>query len=156
MFYWVDDGKGVYSERATDVGIDNTLPSKGVLVLDADNDGRQDLFATRDTETPLFFHNVTDAVGSWLKVKVKGAASNADAFGAIVSMWTTSDSKPQKFLVGGGSRMFTQDSPVLHAGLGAFAGPLAKLTVEFPSTKRTVELTDVPLNTTITVEEPSQ
>jgi hypothetical protein len=156
VYYWVDDGTGVYNERAKEVGIVNNLPSKGVLVFDADNDGRQDLFVTRDTETPLFFHNVTDAVGSWLKVKVKGSASNADAYGAIVTMWTSSESQPQKFLVGGGSRLFTQDSHVLHAGFGAFGGPLAKLTVEFPSTKRIVELTDIELNSTVTIVEPNQ
>ncbi len=156
VYYWVDDGTGVYNERAKEVGIVNNLPSKGVLVFDADNDGRQDLFVTRDTETPLFFHNVTDAVGSWLKVKVKGSASNADAYGAIVTMWTSTESQPQKFLVGGGSRLFTQDSHVLHAGFGAFGGPLAKLTVEFPSTKRIVELTDIELNSTVTIVEPNQ
>lgn len=156
MFYWVDDGTGVYGERAADVGVVNTLPSKGVLVFDADNDGRQDLLVTRDTETPLFFHNTTGAVGSWLKVKVAGVDSNTDAYGAIVTMWTALDAAPQKFLVGGGGRLFTQDSPVVHAGFGAFAGPLAKLTVEFPTTKRMAELIDVPLNSTITVTEPGR
>ena len=156
IFYWVDDGTGVYGERAAAVGISNTLPSKGVLAFDADNDGRQDLLVTRDTETPLFFHNVTASVGSWLKVKVQGVDSNTDAYGAIVTAWTTLDASPQRFLVGGGSRLFTQDSPAVHAGFGAFAGPLAKLTVEFPTTKRTVTLTDVPLNSTVNVTEPAQ
>ncbi len=156
IFYWRDDGTGTYTEVAKQLGFTNRLPSKGVLAFDADNDGRQDLFITRDTETPLFFHNVTSAVGSWLKVRVRGTKSNFDAYGAIVTVWPTKDGAPQKFLVGGGGRLFTQDSHTVHVGLGNFAGPLARLRVDFPTTKRSVEMTDVVLNQTIEIDEPSK
>lgn len=156
IYYWVDDGNGVYAESARLVGIDNRLPSKGVLAFDADADGRQDLLVTRDTETPLFFRNATPSVGSWLVVDVRGTLSNSDAFGAIVTVWKTPESAPRRFLVGGGSRFLTQESAGIHIGLGNFAGPLAKLTVEFPSTKRFVEMTEIVLNSTVTIIEPNQ
>ena len=152
---WLDDGKGVFTERSRDSGIDVTTPTKGVVVFDADIDGRQDLFVTRDSNTPLFFHNQTPQVGSWIDVKVVGAQSNTNAFGAKITV-TAIEGGPSKMgFVGTSGSFLTQDYAFEHFGFGKFTQKIHEIQVDFPATKRSVVLHNVKLNQKIEIIEPT-
>jgi hypothetical protein len=152
---WLDNGEGVFTENSQEAGIDVSTPTKGVVVFDADNDGRQDLFITRDSNTPLFFHNQTPQVGSWLSVNVVGLDSNANAIGAKVTV-TTSEEGPSKLaFVGTTGSFLTQDSASEHFGLGNFTKKIHEVRVDFPATKRSVTLRDVTANQEIKIVEPA-
>jgi len=151
---WLDDGSGNFSEKAKLAGITNTEPSKGVIVFDADNDGRQDLFITRDSNTPLFMHNTTTNVGKWIGVKVLGNASNADALGAKITVTPIEGTDVMKALVGTTGSFLTQDGSTKHFGLNNFRGNVFSVKVDFPSSKKSVVLSNVKPNQVITVSEP--
>ena len=151
---WIDDGFGNFSEKAKLAGITNTQPSKGVIVFDADNDGRQDLFITRDANTPLFLHNTTANVGKWLGVKVVGTTSNADALGAKITVTPIEGADVMKAFVGTTGSFLTQDGEVTHFGLNNFRGKVASIKVDFPASKKSVVLTDVKPNQVVTIREP--
>ena len=151
---WLDDGYGRFTEKAKLAGITNTEPTKGVIVFDADNDGKQDLFITRDANTPLFLHNTTKGVGKWIGVKVRGKKSNSDALGAKISVLPIEGDEEMKAFVGTTGSFLTQDSNVSHFGLGNFRGKITSIKVEFPATKKSVVLKDVKPNQVITISEP--
>jgi hypothetical protein len=151
---WLDNGSGNFLERAKLSGITNTEPSKGVIVFDADLDGKQDLFITRDANTPLFLHNTTASVGKWLGVKVLGSASNADALGAIITVTPTEGAAVMKSFVGTTGSFLTQDGATKHFGLNNFKGKIWSVKVDFPATKKSVVLNNVKPNQVVTVREP--
>ena len=151
---WLDNGSGNFSEKAKVAGIKNMEPSKGVIVFDADLDGRQDLFITRDANTPLFLHNTTARVGKWLGVKVLGNASNADALGAKITVTPTEGAAVMKAFVGTTGSFLTQDGATRHFGVNNLKGEIWSIKVDFPATKKSVVLKNVEPNQVITVMEP--
>ena len=152
---WLDDGEGVFTEKSRESGIDISTPTKGVVVFDADSDGRQDLFVTRDSNTPLFFHNETPEVGSWIDVKVVGSKSNANAFGAKITVVAVEGGPSKMAFVGTSGSFLTQDYSHEHFGFGNFTKKVHEIRVDFPATKRSVVLTDVNTNQKIVITEPS-
>ena len=151
---WLGDGLGSFTEKAKAVGINNTEPSKGVIVFDADNDGRQDLFITRDANTPLFLYNNTKNVGKWIGVKVQGSTTNPDAIGAKITVTPIEGGEVLRGFVGTTGSFLTQDGAVKHFGLNNLKGKIASIKVEFPSSKKSVVLNDVKTNRVITITEP--
>ena len=152
---WVDDGKGVFTESSRESGIDVSTPTKGVVVFDADLDGRQDLFVTRDSNTPLFFHNETPQVGSWIDVKVVGAKSNTNAFGAKITVTAVEGGPSKMAFVGTSGSFLTQDYAFEHFGFGKFTKKVHEIRVDFPATKRSVVVRDVKVNQQIEIIEPT-
>lgn len=154
LIYWRNDGTDIYEEMATRVGVVETKPTKATIVFDADNDGRSDLLVTRDAETPLFFHNVTEVVGRYVDLRITGTVSNRDALGAVVTVVAAVGDKPRKYFVGTTGTFLSQDTGTLRVGLGGGADPVHRIEVYFPRSNETVVLTDVVRNTTVDVVEP--
>ena len=154
IVYWHNDGTDKYDEVASKVGVVETKPTKAVVVFDADGDGRNDLFVTRDANTPLFFHNTTPVVGHRLDLRVRGTKSSRDALGAIVSVTETAGGPVKKYFVGTTGTFLAQDSNLLRIGLGGAAEPVSKVEVYFPATDQTVVLTDVKRDSAVEVVEP--
>ena len=153
--FWVDQGDGVFAEKALDAGLGVSTPTKGVVVFDADKDGKQDLFVTRDADTPLFFHNQTPQVGTWLDIKVVGVGSNTNAFGARIDVTAFEDGPTQSAFVGTSSTFLTQDSNVSHFGFGSVSGKIHMVKVTFPATGEVVTLNNVKARQIVTVVEPT-
>ena len=122
-------------------------------MFDADLDGRQDLFITRDANTPLFLHNTTASVGKWIGVKVLGRASNADALGAIITVTPAEGGEVLKAFVGTTGSFLTQDGATKHFGLNNLKGKIWSVKVDFPATKQSVVLNNVKPNQVLTVRE---
>ena len=151
---WLDQGNGAFIEESATAGLVTDTPTKGVLVFDADQDGKQDLFVTRDADTPLFFHNQTPSVGAWLNVEVVGVSSNTNAYGARIDVTAIEGGRTQSAFVGTSGAFLTQDSSGSHFGLGAFSGKVFEVKVTFPATGKVLTINNVKPNQTITMTEP--
>ena len=152
--FWVDNGNGVFTEKSIAAGIDINTPSKGVVIFDADNDGRQDMFVTRDANKPLFFHNQTPSVGAWLGITVQGTTTNRDGLGALVSVTAVEGEEPQLAYVGTSGSFLTHDGRVKHFGLGKLTTNIFQVKVTFPASGKEVVLNNVKSQQVINVTEP--
>jgi hypothetical protein len=152
--FWVDNGNGVFTEKSIAAGIDINTPSKGVVVFDADNDGRQDMFVTRDANKPLFLHNQTPSVGAWLGVNVQGVATNRDGRGALVSVTSVEGEEPQLAYVGTSGSFLTHDGRVTHFGLGKLIKNIFEVKVTFPVSGKEVVLNNVEPQQVLDIIEP--
>ena len=152
--FWVDNGNGVFTEKSIAAGIDINTPSKGVVVFDADNDGRQDMFVTRDANKPLFLHNQTPNVGAWLGINVQGTTTNRDGRGALVSVTSVEGEEPQLTYVGTTGSYLTHDGRVTHFGLGKLAANIFEVKVTFPASGKEVVLNNVKPQQVINMVEP--
>jgi hypothetical protein len=93
--------------------------SRGLAIGDLDNDGGVDVVINDLDGAPQVLRNEAAARGNWLIVKLRGAAPNTDAIGAIVTVKTGAAS--QRGLVQSGTSYLSQNDMRQHFGLGAAA-----------------------------------
>ena len=91
--------------------------SRGLAIGDLDNDGGVDVVVNDLDGAPQVLRNEATSRGNWLIVKLRGAAPNTDAIGAIVTVKTGAVS--QKGLVQSGTSYLSQNDMRQHFGLGA-------------------------------------
>ena len=93
--------------------------SRGLAVGDIDNDGGLDVVINDLDGAPQVLRNELPGRGNWLIVKLRGAAPNTDAIGAVVTVKTGATT--QKGLVQSGTSYLSQHDMRQHFGLGAAA-----------------------------------
>lgn len=155
-----NNGDGSFTDVTDAAGVPGNpfVREASVATGDLDNDGWLDLVVASQREwrrqyrplrrNLLFFNRGGRA--AWLELKLHGTCSNRDAIGARALV--TAGARRQFREQEGGSRMYSQDSPVLHFGLGS-ALLADSLIIEWPSGCRTV-LTKVPVRQLVQVREP--
>jgi enediyne biosynthesis protein E4 len=91
--------------------------SRGLATGDIDNDGRIDVVINDLDGSPQLLHNELASRGNWLIVKLKGAAPNTDAIGAVITV--TTGTVRQRAVVLSGTSYISQNDMRQHFGLGS-------------------------------------
>jgi hypothetical protein len=112
-------GDGTFEEVAAKYGpaLTDDRVSRGLAIGDIDNDGGLDVVINDLDGAPQLLHNELAGRGHWLIVKLRGAAPNTDAIGAIVTV--KSGAVVQKGLVQSGTGYLSQNDMRQHFGLAA-------------------------------------
>jgi enediyne biosynthesis protein E4 len=122
--------------------------SRGVAFGDFDNDGDLDILTMNINKPPSLLRNDVKGGGHWLKVKLVGTRSNANAIGAVVTAMYGERRQAQAVLAASG--YLSSGDRRLHFGLGGVE--TAELEIVWPSGAREA-LKAVKANQLITVKE---
>jgi enediyne biosynthesis protein E4 len=122
---------------------------RGAAYADYDDDGDLDLVILQFGEAPSLLRNDGGNQKNWLKIRLRGNQSGRDANGAVVEIVVAG--KTHTRYAGHQPSYLSQSAPEIHIGLGASAAVDA-VRVRFTSGE-TREMTNVPVNQTLVVEE---
>ncbi|MCF8275739.1 MAG: FG-GAP-like repeat-containing protein [Flavobacteriales bacterium] len=131
---FLNNGDGTFTDISDVAEVSSTLRGRGAAYGDFDNDGRLDLFVNnihKDNDSTHFeyYHNISE-VGNWIAFKLHGTQSNRDAFGSHIRLVQNGVSVLAE--VDGGSSHASQNSSVVHFGLGENT-VVDSVIVSFPS-----------------------
>jgi enediyne biosynthesis protein E4 len=114
-------GNGTFEEVGAKYGAAFTEPrvSRGLAAGDIDNDGGVDIVINDLDGSPQLLRNEMAGRGNWLIVKLRGAAPNTDAIGAVITV--KAGAAVQKGLVQSGTSYLSQHDMRQHFGLGSAA-----------------------------------
>lgn len=127
---YLNNRNATFTEAAGLLGLDCLEDSRAFALSDLDGDGRLEIVIRNRTAPQVrIFHNQLDLPGASLSFSLRGTTSNRDAIGAVVELETAHGK--QRRTVRAGSGFLSQNSKVLHFGLGAQPG-VVHATVEWP------------------------
>jgi signal transduction histidine kinase/antitoxin component YwqK of YwqJK toxin-antitoxin module len=111
--------------------------SKGVAFADFDLDGDNDIFIANKNSSSLFYRNILDN-DNYLKIKLVGIRSNADAVGSCVEIYRSGFLGNKKHLMGSrevsaGSGYYSLNDPYIHVGVDTVKS--FDIRIYFPSGK---------------------
>ena len=160
-FIYDNQADGTFKRIALPGFTDQVFYASSCALTDYDNDGRVDVLIGQwpvrpgDGELTKLFHNETKQPANWLKVKLKGTASNRSAIGARITVRSTIRNARVNQLreVNAGSGFRSQSDLTQHFGL-ADAQQVTEIQIRWPSGK-TQTLKNQPSNQLIEITEPS-
>ena len=109
-------GSRAFENVAEFAGITKTGDRKGSAFLDYDMDGFLDLYLPSAEHNHILYHNLADNGTNWIGFILEGVASNRDAVGSLVTVYT--GAKKQICYTVCGNGFLRQDNPFVHFGLG--------------------------------------
>ena len=114
-----NEGDGRFSDISDEAGpaFAAAHVGRGSATADYDNDGDVDIFVLNTAEAALLMRNDSAERGHWLGVALRGSASNRDAYGARVEVWSGARRWAREKR--SASSYLSQSDPRLHFGLGA-------------------------------------
>ena len=116
-----------FPDVAPALGVDDLDAARGLVVFDADADGRLDLLIANVSRAPHFYVSRASG-GAWLSIALEGDAPNVDALGATVEIevgdrrWVRSHH---------GAQFLGQSLAPVHVGLGE-AEAVDRVVVRWP------------------------
>lgn len=118
---FLNNSNGTFTDISASAGVDGIEISRGAAVADLDKDGRLDIMVhnahwTLDSTNVAYYHNTTSSTNNWIAFKLEGVQSNRDAFGSHVIVVLNGISTIAE--VDGGSSHISQNSSIVHFGLG--------------------------------------
>jgi len=128
MFY-INNRDRTFTNIAYDIGM-KTGFARGSAVADYDRDGDLDLAVVNQWGGLQLFRNDTTEAGHWLAFELVATKSNRDAIGTVVEMEAGSLKMMRQ--IKGGSSAHSQDSLIVHFGLGE-ATVADKVRIRWPS-----------------------
>jgi enediyne biosynthesis protein E4 len=149
---FLNDGARGFTDVASVSGVDDRGDGRGLLVFDYDDDGDEDVLIVQHEGRPKLYRNDAGNIRPWLRVRLRGSASNPDGIGSRVSLRRRAGEAPLVREIRAGSQFLGQSETIAHFGLGTFEGPLLELRVDWPSGHRSV-LNDLTARTTVVVDE---
>ncbi|MDG2123725.1 MAG: FG-GAP-like repeat-containing protein, partial [Verrucomicrobiales bacterium] len=126
--------------------------SFGAATADLDGDGDEDVVVS-NFGAPVGVYRNTSVEGNLVKVKLRGALSNASGIGARVRVKTRSHGEQVRELALGRGWLSSSE-PVVHIGTGADE-VVSEMVVEWPS-GRVQRFSDLEVNRLYTVSEPAE
>jgi len=142
-----------FDEQGIDWGVVDQDMGRGIVVLDFDNDGDEDLMIGQSYADWVLYRNDSSAAdASWLRLQFRGTVSNRDGFGTLVRV-TTGD-VTQTLLYHPTNSMVGQREPFLHFGLGD-AVQADRVEINWPSGVQQI-LTNVSVRQILSVVEPME
>lgn len=154
MRLWRNDGTGAMTEISAEAGVTDDRQGRGLVTLDYDGDGDLDILVVRFAQTPVLYRNDSEIANGWLRVEVRGQQSNRDGRGARVQVRAQAGGTRQMQEIGANSHYLGHGELAAHFGLGPGAAPVAEVEVFFPTSGKTVLLTEVARGQTLVVQEP--
>ncbi len=153
------NGQGLFTDVTEQAGVGNDWVGRGTATGDFNNDGKPDMavavtylnIGIGDFHA-LLYENTDSTAGNWLKVKLEGTLTNYDAYGARLHGYKNG----RVFIreVGGGSSHASQNSSIVHFGLGQY-NTLDSLLIYWPG-QAIQRFTNVPVNQSIYVVQGQQ
>ena len=122
-------GDGTFEPADADWGFEQHGVSYGMAMADLDQDGDQDLVINQLNQPAMAFENI--AVGSRVKVQLKGLQANHAATGARLTL--TSSKGRQSQVIQTGGRYMSSDSPSRTFALSQPEEPTARLQIDWPN-----------------------
>lgn len=141
-------GNGNYVNVVQELGLVNSLVSRGLAVSDYNQDGYPDVYVTNKVGENVLYRN-TAGSNNWLAVKLQGTTSNRDGIGATITVFTAG--VPHTRLVTAGSSYSSQHSRWFNFGIGA-ATAVDKIVIHWPS-GTTQRLADISVNQRLLIVE---
>lgn len=146
---WVQLSNGGFEEVSERIGFNDTGSGKGLLTLDYDRDGDQDVLIVQNADEPLLVRNDQEATGGWLRVRVEGTISNRGGRGAIVTVQGGGRTWTQE--IGAQTHFLGESELTAHYGLGDAS--VDRVEVTFPVSGVTRAVFQSELRTEILVRE---
>jgi Flp pilus assembly protein TadD/peroxiredoxin len=150
--FYLNNRDATFTEAAGLLGLDCVEDGRSFALSDIDGDGRLEIILKNRTAPQLrVFHNELSPIGGAIMFSLRGNKSNRDAIGAIVEVVTTAGRQQKTLRAGSG--FLSQNTKMLHFGLGEVAGPIRAI-IEWPNGEKQV-LDNVPSGHQIEVQEGS-
>lgn len=143
-------GQVTFTERAKELGIDDTMHGRGVACFDYDRDGDIDIYIGNNNQTPKLYRNNSPKGKNFLTIKLKGISPNTDAVGARIYVktgWTQ-----QMREIHSGASYISQEPLETHFGLNK-SDIADEVRIVWPS-QRTTIMKKVAVNQFLVIEEP--
>jgi hypothetical protein len=122
--FYFENNTNSFTEKGRELAINDYGIGRGSVIFDMDNDGDMDLLVVNQkpilnyptpSTTKLFRNDI--AHGNWLKVALKGVASESNGIGSRVTA-VVDGKRTIREVDGGGSSHLSQNSVIVHFGLG--------------------------------------
>jgi hypothetical protein len=145
---------GVFTDVSNAAGVTDTGMGRGLLSFDYDNDGDLDVFIVNHGAQPILYRNDGGNENDWLKIKLKGTASNRDGIGTFITVDPDSNVVGDEIVreIHAGSNFLSQNDSTAHFGLGPNSGRIDSITLVWPN-GAVQGLASVPANQVINLVE---
>ena len=114
-------------------GWDKAAVSRGLVTVDLDDDGDQEILFLEMDDKPTLLRNDTKAAGAWIGFHLVGGSKNRDAIGARLEVIDSSGQSRWRERANGASFLSCCD-PRIVVGLGSASGAVT-LKIRWPSGK---------------------
>lgn len=150
---FINNGDGTFDERGAEWGL-KPSNGRGVVCMDYDRDGDQDIVVADSSSTPKLYENqLGHGEGRhFVSVRLQGKAPNTEALGARVTVLADLDGngmlEPAEFqtrVVQVNSNYVSQNPPDLHFGLGR-ATSIVSVSVIWPDDVPDLTCMNVPVD----------
>jgi hypothetical protein len=130
-----ENNGGVFTDISNAAGVTDTKFGRGLVSFDYDNDGDLDVFIANHGAQPILYRNDGGNENDWLKIKAQGTTSNRDGLGTFITVdpdaQTTGDEMVRE--INGGSNFLGHNELTAYFGLGAGAGSIDVIKINWPS-----------------------
>jgi len=148
--FYANNRDGTFSDVSAVIGMDFVEDGRAFALADFDHDGRLEvLLKNRNTPQIRLLKNISKELPPSISFRLRGAKSNRDAIGAVVSV--SANGMQQTKTMQAGSGFLSQHSKELFFGLGEAKGPI-QASIRWPS-GLVQQLHDIAPNHRLVVEE---